>query len=64
MDRLPRLLQQRHPDGQWVDASEAAEFTPCTIVEYGSPHEEFWVMDLENLGSFLRASAHLQRRSA
>jgi hypothetical protein len=35
--------------GDWVDGEEAAEHIPCTKVEYGSPHEEFWCMDHECL---------------
>lgn len=39
--------------GQWVDADEAAEFVPCTRTEYGTQHEEFWVMDHEGFGGLL-----------
>ena len=35
--------------GDWVDGEDAAEYVPCTRVEYGSPHEEWWVMDHECL---------------
>ena len=40
--------------GEWVDALEAAAFVPCTLVDYGGPHEEFWVMDHENFQGFLK----------
>lgn len=39
--------------GEWVDAREAADYTPCARAEFGSPHEEWWVMDHENFDGFL-----------
>jgi len=40
--------------GQWVDATEAGEFVPCTRSEFGAQHEEFWVMDYQGFGGFLK----------
>ena len=40
--------------GQWVDATEAAEFVPCTRSEFGAQHEEFWVMDHDGFVGFLK----------
>lgn len=39
--------------GDWVDATEAADYVPCRRTEYGSPHEEWWVMDHEGFGGML-----------
>lgn len=39
--------------GEWVDAREAADYVPCTRTEFGSPHEEWWVMDHENFDGLL-----------
>lgn len=39
--------------GDWVNAEDAATHTPCTRVDYGSPHEEWWVMDHEGFDGLL-----------
>lgn len=39
--------------GDWVEADNAADYVPCTRIEFGSPHEEWWVMDHENFDGLL-----------
>jgi antirestriction protein len=39
--------------GDWVDAADAADYTPCTRTDWGSPHEEFWCFDHEGFDGWV-----------